>query len=369
MDRSLLAMAWCALLIGLTARYAMSGPPLDGSPSESAQVVAQGSAVPQSPAGQQAAAVSQNHPPATHQGEELIPVPTLGGKQFWGDEHFDHQYRIQRNVFTGQCRLLDNQDQRLAAGSFDECLAILNRFVREQKLKPMRGPAVLVLHGLGRNRACMEPLCDSLRKTTGWWVFNIGYPSTRRPIREHAKVLARILEHLQEIDEIYIVAHSMGNIVVRHYLGDCATPGSARKVDPRIRRMVMLGPPNHGAMLATALAENQVFEVLLGKPGQQLGREWSDLEPHLGMPPFEFGIIAGGLGDDRGFNTILPGDDDGIVSVQTTRLAGAADFLVLPVFHTFLVDNQQAIQYTTNFLRNGCFTTPEQRKPVKAEGP
>ncbi|MGQ9575532.1 MAG: hypothetical protein ACUVUC_09450 [Thermoguttaceae bacterium] len=33
-------------------------------------------------------------------------MPTLGGKQFWADELLFHQWRIQRNVLTGHCRLL-----------------------------------------------------------------------------------------------------------------------------------------------------------------------------------------------------------------------------------------------------------------------
>ena len=41
---------------------------------------------------------------------ELPPVPTLGGMQFWADELFFHQWRIQRNVITGHCRLLDGKD-------------------------------------------------------------------------------------------------------------------------------------------------------------------------------------------------------------------------------------------------------------------
>ena len=46
-----------------------------------------------------------------------FPMPTLGGKQFWADELFFHQWRIQRNVFTGHCRLLDEHDLRHASGT------------------------------------------------------------------------------------------------------------------------------------------------------------------------------------------------------------------------------------------------------------
>ena len=33
-----------------------------------------------------------------------VPMPTMGGIQFWGDELCFHGWRIQRNVLTGHCR-------------------------------------------------------------------------------------------------------------------------------------------------------------------------------------------------------------------------------------------------------------------------
>ncbi len=350
----------CLFVAGVAGRIALDGW---GSAGHAAPLEASVSAA----AGD--ASVDET-PQPSHQGHELFPVPTFGGKQFWGDEYFYREYRIQHHVLTSQFRLLDDQDRRHAAGSFDDCRRALQRIVGPEKMTPMRGTAVLVLHGLGRSRACMEPLCDRLRRETGWWVFNIGYPSTRCEIAAHAQVLAQILESLPEIEEIHIVAHSMGNIVVRHYLGDCGAAGSTRRVDPRIRRMVMLGPPNHGSLLATLLAENELFAVLLGTPGQQLGRQWAQLEPRLAVPRFEFAVIAGGLGDSQGFNALLPGDDDGIVAVDSTRLSGSRDFLVLPVYHTFLVDDARVMQYTLNFLLKGQFSTPGQRRPsaVSATG-
>ena len=54
-------------------------------------------------------------------------MPTLGGKQFWADELFFHQWRIQRNVLDGHCRLLDENNLRHASGTFDECRAALEQ--------------------------------------------------------------------------------------------------------------------------------------------------------------------------------------------------------------------------------------------------
>ena len=37
---------------------------------------------------------------------------------------------------------------------------------------------------------------------------------------------------------------SLGNLVIRHYYGDMADPTGSRRPDPRLKRIVMLGPPN-----------------------------------------------------------------------------------------------------------------------------
>ena len=89
-----------------------------------------------------------------------------------------------------------------------------------------------------------------------------------------------------------------------------------------LRRVVMIAPPNHGSLAARRLSNNSAFRAILGKPGVQLGTEWSWLESELMVPPCEFGIVAGGTGGG-GFSPFHPGDDDGRISVETTRLSGA----------------------------------------------
>lgn len=296
--------------------------------------------------------------------EDILPMPTLGGMQFWGDELFFHQWRIQRNVLSGHCRLLDGSNFRHAWGTYDECAQALESIKRQKKLPPMKGKAVLVLHGLGHSRIFMGNLCDAIEKKGGYVVFNVSYPSTRQDIAAHARALAKIIAHLDGIDEINIVAHSMGNIVTRHYLFDQTEPATGRKPDPRLRRMVMLGPPNQGSIAAQALADDGLFNVITGKPGQQLGAEWDELRKHLATPAFEFGIIAGGRGNGKGYNPLLPGDNDGVVTVESTKLSGAADFVVVPSLHALMMDNATIQEYTVQFLKNGYFIAPDRKQPL-----
>jgi len=284
---------------------------------------------------------------------------TFGGNQFWADEHFFHQWRIQRNVFDDHCRLLDEKNVRYASGTFAKCLAQLEQIKRQRRLQPMRGEAVIVLHGLFRTRSSMDKLCTYLRQQGGYTVLNVGYPSTRRDVAAHARTLAKIVDGLEGIERVSFVAHSMGNIVIRHYLGDlkaAAASGTARgEKSPRLHRFVMLAPPNQGSLTALALAENSVLKVVTGDAVRQLGLDWDKLQNRLAVPDFEFGIIAGGKGDGAGYNPLLPGDDDGTVSLTSTRLAGSRDSAVVPVLHSFIMNDARVHQYALRFLKTGRF--------------
>jgi pimeloyl-ACP methyl ester carboxylesterase len=282
-----------------------------------------------------------------------IPLPTMGGQQFWADELFFHQWHIQRNVLTGHYRLLDPHNIRRAWGTLGECHTALERVKREQHLPPMRGKAVVLLHGLLSSHSVMYPLASYLHERGGYVTFNVTYPSSQNGVGEHAQSLARIIANLDGIEEINFVAYSLGNIVVRNYLAEYQ-----HKPDPRLRRMVMLGPPNHGALAAVVLAENAAFQLVTGEAGQELGTQWAVLETHLATPQFPFGIIAGGKGNGRGYNPLLHSDNDGTISVETTRLAGAADFAVLPVMHQFLPYMPQVQECTLRFLQHGHFQAP-----------
>ena len=153
-------------------------------------------------------------------GELNLPTLTLGGKQFWTDELLFREWRIQRNVLTGSYRLLDGEDVRRSWGTFDQCRAKLDEIKRARACEPMRGQVVIVLHGLGRSRSSIEPMAKYLAEEGHLTVLQFGYASTRASVAAHAKSLARVVENLKNVDEIDFVAHSLGNLVIRHYLAD-----------------------------------------------------------------------------------------------------------------------------------------------------
>lgn len=306
-------------------------------------------------------------PATSKSGPSGVTQPTWNPGPAWADVLVRADYRIQRDVITGKCRLLDGRNDPQASGTFDECRLRLDQISREIKLAPANGKAVIVLHGLARSREMMRPMCRYVQQNSDYHVINVDYPSTRADLAEHARNLASVVDHLDGVAELNFVAHSLGNLVVRHYLADQQSTG--RGPDPRIKRFVMIAPPNQGSELAEFCVGSQLFKTVLGESFVQLANGLSKLTDHLATPQCEFGIIAGGRGDGKGWNPLLPADDDFTVSVASTRLPGADDFLLLPLTHTRIVFDAQTQKCALRFLQEGHFTSADQRHPLPDEQP
>ncbi len=233
-----------------------------------------------------------------------LPTPSLDSAMAWTDQYFFRQWRIQQHVDSNECRLLDENGDLHARGSYADCRAKLVEIRREQNLEPMRGKAVVLLHGLAAPCWSMQLLARHLRKHGNYETFAIDYASTRSTIDAQAQGLARVIEGLEGIDEIDLVGHSMGNIVIRRYLAGDSSPTVGWRPDHRIARIVMIAPPNHGSITATRLSDNALFKAALGESGRQLGVNWKDLETRLAIPSCEFGIIAGGCGNKLGLEPL-----------------------------------------------------------------
>jgi pimeloyl-ACP methyl ester carboxylesterase len=285
-------------------------------------------------------------------------MKTLGGRQFWGDVFFFREWRIQKHVVTGHHRLLDGEDYRHVAGTFDECRDKLDEIKKERKLEPMSGSAVVLLHGIIRSSKSMRKMRAPFEEA-GYTVFSFDYPSTQADIPSAAEYLHSVLESLEGIREINFVVHSMGGLVVRAYLKE--------HEDKRIKRMVMLGVPNLGANLADRVQKVGLYRLVFGPAGQQLVSAPNGLIASLPAPEFEFAIIAGARGTLNGFNPLIPGDDDGTVTVNSTRLPGAADFITVSCLHSFLMGDDDAIDCSVRFIRSGRLRKEGERHPIPKE--
>jgi hypothetical protein len=166
------------------------------------------------------------------------------------------------------------------------------------------------------------------------------------------------------VTEINLVAHSLGNLVIRRYLAAGYRGELGLRTDPRVHRIVMLAPPNNGADLTKTFKNFPVMEWIWGDNAVELATNWDELRQHLATPRCQFGIIAGGKGEPNGRNRLIRGDDDFVVGVEETKLAGARDFVVLPLYHSFIMNDAKVHKYVLNFLHHGYFISDAQRTPL-----
>ena len=285
-------------------------------------------------------------------------MKTLGGRQFWSDVRFFRGWRIQRNVFTGHFRLLDPRNHRHAFGTLETCLATLEEIKRREKLPPMSGRAVIAIHGILNSSRVFAAMTPALEQA-GYTVVGFDYPSSRIEIGAAAADLKQVIDSLEGIEEINFVVHSMGGLVTRAYLKG--------ERDPRMKRMVMLGVPNRGAEMADFVRKNFAFRLVFGPAGQQLVTGPEGLISSLPIPDFEFATIAGARGHRAGFNPLIPGDDDILVTVASAHLPGATDSMTIRAFHRFIPANAEVIEATVRFLQTGCLRKDGLRQAIPHE--
>jgi pimeloyl-ACP methyl ester carboxylesterase len=194
----------------------------------------------------------------------------------------------------------------------------------------------------------LEEVFDEL----GFHAVNIDYPSREKPIEQLAlEAIDRGLDECEkrQARQVHFVTHSLGGILVRYYL--------SRFGIENLGRVVMLSPPNQGSEAADWLRDVGLYQWLNGPAGQQLGTDADSVPAKLGPVTYPVGVITGNESAffDFWLSQIIPGEDDGKVSVQRARVAGMRDFLVLPYSHPFISGADEVIEQTLNFLRQGCF--------------
>ena len=207
---------------------------------------------------------------------------------------------------------------------------------------------VVLVHGLGRTPTSMAVLRSRL-VADGFRVVNFGYPSRAEEMEDIVASLGAAVEACcgQADGTVHFVTHSMGGILVRIYLA-----GRGAGLDGRV---VMLSPPNQGSEVIDAFGDSPLLSAVLGPAGALLGTDSTGIASQLGPIDFSLGIITG----DRSINPIgswlIPGPDDGKVSVARARLDGAADFIVVPATHTFIMNRRDVAEEVAHFLTEGAF--------------
>lgn len=207
---------------------------------------------------------------------------------------------------------------------------------------------VVLVHGIAKSGKVMRNIENYLRPY--YEAVNLDYPSCRYPIETLARdYLATAVERRcpDKAGKIHFVAHSMGGLVVRQFLKS--------QRPENLGRVVMLCPPLMGSELADFFKDNFLYRRLYGPAGQELGTDPSALPQRLGPVDFELGVIMGDRSIDPICCRILPGPNDGRVTVARSRITGMKDHIVLPSSHTFILRTTRALRQIFYFLANGRF--------------
>lgn len=231
---------------------------------------------------------------------------------------------------------------------------------RKNAPEPPRGPVVVLIHGLAAPRAMMWRIKWLLERKYGRRTINIGYNSMIHDIPTIAEQIARRLAELN-IREFDAVTHSMGGVLLRWAMNN--------QPMPRLRRAVLVTPPNQGVWVAEFMERKlgAVAPLIWGQAVLQLRRGNLGLAAQAGrLSGAEIGVIAGGSGTPKGLRNWfgIPGDNDGIVAVEETIMPGMKDFVLLNENHMSVILSSQTAHMVNLFLEHGVF-----RPRIKGELP
>lgn len=206
-----------------------------------------------------------------------------------------------------------------------------------------------MLHGLGRTAWSMSRI-EAALGNENYLVWNEGYPSTSDNIETLSDIT--IKEGLKfcganNTSATHFVTHSLGGILVRQYL-------QHNNIE-NIGRIVMLSPPNQGSEVADLLNDYSLYQLVLGPAAGQLGTGKGSLIRQLKPVKGEIGIIAGDNSSDPWFSPVIPGEDDGKVSVESAKLEEMSDFITVHNGHTLIMRDDSVINQILYFLKHGSF--------------
>jgi pimeloyl-ACP methyl ester carboxylesterase len=202
---------------------------------------------------------------------------------------------------------------------------------------------VLLVHGLGRTPVSLQGLARALRRSGhatrlfGYYAFAEHYDRIRLRLASELRALARSSE------PVGLIGHSLGGLLLRHALVEA--PGL------RVHRLIMLGTPNQPPRLAVRANRWLPFRVFARSCGSLLATPGAFAR--IPPPAVPYTLVAGTAGWRRVPGPFGAEPNDGIVSVSETLVTEGDEPLLLPVTHTFMMNDQRLQQMVLDLLNPG----------------
>ncbi|MDZ4785899.1 MAG: alpha/beta fold hydrolase [bacterium] len=204
---------------------------------------------------------------------------------------------------------------------------------------------VVLIHGLARSKYSMWYLAKKLNRQ-GFATILFGYPSRSENISTLVEILHQFIKQKKLSDkQIYFVTHSLGSIIAKRFVSKYSDHFN-------FKRAIHLGPPHRGSQTANFLKRFWLIRKLMGPAFIEL----SELVSLKDDPKIETGIIAGIIPFKKGYYFCLDSSNDGIVTVDETKLPGSKDHTTIKGSHSFLMYQSKVINLTLEFLKTGSFT-------------
>lgn len=208
---------------------------------------------------------------------------------------------------------------------------------------------MILIHGYQQDKSDMFVLKENLEKL-GYQCLAVDLPLTFKPLKYSAwllkKKVKKILARLPKGEQISLVGHSTGGLVIRSFVANT-------KKKRRIGRCVLIATPNQGSYLADLAAEisglaPEIFRTL----GSLQTEEVKQLEQEVAG--VEMGAIAGNK-NALLLGALLSGPNDGRVTVESVKYEGLSDFVVLPYHHQEIHYQFETAKLVDSFLKRGSF--------------
>lgn len=214
----------------------------------------------------------------------------------------------------------------------------------------MNNIRVILLHGYNKDESDMYSLGEVL-EDEGYLVDYLNMPLTYNNIEESISMLKDLLLGLKgsgvdRRDEIILIGHSMGGLVIRGALAE-------KRIRKIVDKVVLISTPNNGSKLARTAYRYLPFFPKIFKPLKIF------IDNHIELytgKDVEIGAIAGSE-PELFLGRFLDEMSDGRVEVEEVKMKKLKDFIVLPLNHKDIHQKYGTARYISNFIKRSSFKT------------